>query len=137
MQIDGAGSTSLIVGQVTLSAMVAYAIEFMKRSKYFPWLTKEKTALLRVLSGVGSSLAAVGIGTASKWNAGDHTWTIAISGLCLSCIIHSGYALARSWLFTQMIYDGVISKKSIGDPLPVAAVPAPAMPAINAQGKNV
>ena len=146
MQLDPNAAINNLILQniqaVTSSAFVAYGIEAMKRSKYFPWLTKEKTTLLRIMSGAGSALSAIGIGTAGEWSAGNHTYTIAISGLCFSCILHSAYAWGRSWIYAQILYDGVISKKTaepaqvqLVRPVVVNPAPEPAKEAAPVTGK--
>ena len=103
---------------VTISGITVAAIEWLKRSKMFPWITKEKVVLLRVLSCIGTAAAAVGI--SYQWNATDHTLTIA--GLTLSGIVGLSWAWIKQFTLTEIVYQ---TTKPSSNPAVVAAV-APA-----------
>lgn len=50
-----------ISNQVVLAAVVAYAIQFIKNSRFFPFITTETAKLNRALAVVLSGLSALGI----------------------------------------------------------------------------
>jgi len=58
--------TSIVISHVTAAGIVVGAINWLKSSPYFPWITAEKTKLLRVAAVLGAAIGAGGIHYA--WN---------------------------------------------------------------------
>lgn len=100
-------SGNLVIAQITTSAVIAYGIEWLKKAKWMPWVAQHTTLLNRALSIILSGAAALGIHT--EFSSETHTLTI--TGLCLMCVLHSGWDWLKSWITTQIIYDGVIATK--------------------------
>jgi hypothetical protein len=64
------GDSSIALSQVTVAGIAVALINWLKRSEYFPWITQEKTNLLRVIAIVTSALGAAGIHY--TWNPEAH-----------------------------------------------------------------
>lgn len=90
----------------TLSAMIAYGIQWAKKSKYFPWLS-DHTALANHYAAIILSLLA-SWGVHYKFDSEAHALTI--TGLCALCILHGAWDWAKQYIVTRVIYDAVVSK---------------------------
>lgn len=97
---------NVVTAQLTSSAVIAYAIEWVKKSKYFPWINTQSKNLNRLLMVAASGLAAIGIHTQFDSASG----TLIITGLTTATLLHGAWELVRSSIFTQMLYDGVVQK---------------------------
>jgi hypothetical protein len=106
--MDPAASTlsSLVATQVTVSALIVYALEYLKKAKWFPWLTMDTKSLNRLVGALLAALAAVGIHAEFNAQAG----TLLVTGLTAWGLMHAFFDLARSWVFQQVIYDAVLDK---------------------------
>jgi hypothetical protein len=113
-----AAESSALLTTITTSGMAVAIINWLKGSKYFPWITKEKTWLLRGLSLVAATASSFGIHYA--WNASDHS--LLITGLTLSSVLPALFALSKSLVVNEWIFR---STKPQSNPAVVAAV-APA-----------
>jgi len=106
---------NLALTTVTASGITVAAIQWLKNSKYFPWITKEKIVLLRFISAFGAVLASVGI--SYVWSPETHT--LVINGLTL------GAAFTATWVFIkQCVINEMVWKmtKPVTAPLPPAEV---------------
>lgn len=108
-------TTGLLVNQAMISAMIAYGIEFLKKTKYFPWITAESAKLNRGLAVAVTGLAAAGI---HMTYAGG---ILTITGLTWWSLAHGLWDWVRSFLVTQVAYDGLIAPNQ----KPAPAAPAP------------
>lgn len=98
-------SVGLVINQAMLSTMIAYVIEFAKRTKWFPWLKAETAKLNRMVAVVISGAAAIGIHATYNHEGG----VLMITGLSAWTIIHGLWDWLRSFIFTQAAYDGLIA----------------------------
>lgn len=115
----------------TTSAMTVAALNWLKGSKYFPWITREKATLLRVLSAGASVAAGVGIG--HVWNAADHS--LVISGLTLSNVARFSWAIVRQFAMNETIFQA--TKPSSNPAVVMAVAPeAAAKEGITESGKT-
>jgi hypothetical protein len=99
--------TNLMATQVTMSALIVYFLEWLKQSAWFPWLTAETKTLNRWAAALMALAAAIGIH--AEFN--PDTGTLLVTGLTMWGIGHAAFDMARSWIFQQVIYDGVVAKK--------------------------
>lgn len=89
----------------TTGALTVAALNWLKGSQYFPWITKEKTTLLRWLSAVAAVAASAGIG--HVWNAADHS--ITISGLTLPNIVTFAWGAIKQFAMNETLFQ--VTKK--------------------------
>jgi len=101
--------------QITISGIIVAAIQYMKRSKYFPWFTKEKVLMVRGLSAFASFAAALGIH--AVWSATDHS--LLITGLDLMSILGAAWIAIKQFTFTELTWQTV---KPASNPAVVEAV---------------
>jgi hypothetical protein len=96
-----AAEASSAISHVTTAGVVVFAINWLKRSSLFPWITAERTKLLRVLAVAGAGIGALGIHVA--WNADAHSLTL--TGLSLVSILTLGAAWLKSFVTQEVIYQ--------------------------------
>ena len=94
------------LSQLTASALVVYAIEQLKRSHWFPWITAESKVLARLLSGVGAAVSAFGVHTAMEGSAGVG-WSLTIHIPPLLIVLHAAWDWLNQMALNQLVYDGV------------------------------
>lgn len=105
--------------QITISAVVVYIIEVVKRSKFFPWLTTETAKLNRYVAIVLSGLAALGI------NATFTDGTLTITGLTVAGILTGALVWLKSFIVQQGMFKILISSPA-PEPLVFLKNPPPA-----------
>jgi hypothetical protein len=110
---------NVVMTTFTASAITVAAINWLKRSKAFPWITKEKIWLLRVMSAAAATASGVGIN--HVWNAADHS--LVISGLTMANLGLFAWAVVKQFVANETIFQAT---KPQSNPAFVAAV-APAV----------
>ena len=94
--------------QFGLGVILAYALEGLKGSRWFPLLTPESTKRYKIAcGGIMAFLATVGIHYTFDYNAEGH----GVVMLMLPTVSEAGHALvdfAKQWAFQQAAYDGVV-----------------------------
>ena len=113
-----------MLSQLTSSAVVVYAIELVKKSAIFPWLTAETKTLNRWLAVIGSGIAAIGVHFA--YDAKDGA--LVITGLTLGAVAHGLWHWAQQYALTQLAYDSAVNNKYVPKPgdNSITKQPAPA-----------
>ena len=94
----------LLKWQMIIAAVVSFAIEHLKQSRWFPFLSLSSAranAFAGVVVAVASSL---GIHFEFNHAAG----TLVITGLSLATIWHFGQDILTQWIFQQLVYKGAI-----------------------------
>ncbi|MGC2234270.1 MAG: hypothetical protein WBA09_22405 [Candidatus Acidiferrum sp.] len=109
---------NVLLTTFTVSGITVAAINWLKRSEYFPWITKEKTTLLRGMSIVVA--AASGVGIQHVWNSADHS--LIISGLTGANMVAFLWAIIKTFTMNETIFQAT---KPASNPAVVEAV-APA-----------
>jgi hypothetical protein len=112
---------NVVLTTFTSSAVSVAVINWLKSSKYFPWITKEKIALLRILSVLAA--AASGVGINYIWSATDHS--LLVSGLTLANGGAFAWALLKHFAMNETIFQAT---KRPGTLKPVAPPAPPAPP---------
>lgn len=100
------GSADLVTTQVTISAVVVFLLERLKRARWFPWLSAEKEKVTQWVAAALAALAALGIHTEFDATKG----VLIISGLTVAGVLHGGFEVLRSLAFQELIYHGVVKK---------------------------
>src|SRR5208337_605218 len=110
---------NLALTQFTVSAIVVTVINWLKASQYFPWITKEKTTLLRLLSVLGAAATSVGITWA--WNPAMHSLTI--TGITLTAVLMLLWTTVKSFAMNEVLFQA--TKKNGSNGVKVAASASP------------
>jgi hypothetical protein len=93
----------------TTGAITVAVLNWIKTSPWFPWITREKTILLRLLSSCAA--VASGVGIQHVWNAADHQ--LIISGLTVTNLAMFFWAAAKQFAMNETIFQ---STKRTSDP---------------------
>jgi len=105
-------SANVVITHVTTSGVVVFLIQWLKKSRHFPWITAEKTKLLRALAVIGAAAGAVGIHY--TWNPAAHSLTI--ENLTIAGIVGMAVALVKSFVTQEIIYQSA-AKNGFGETL--------------------
>jgi hypothetical protein len=89
---------NVLATQITAGAIIAFVVQKLKASPYFPWITEETKVLKNLLALVLAGAAAVGVNVA--WNGADHT--LVISGLTASGILLAAWAWAKQYVMQHL-----------------------------------
>jgi hypothetical protein len=106
---------NVLLTSFTISGITVAALNWLKRSKYFPWITKEKVWLLRILSAVAAT--ASGVGITHVWNSADHS--ILIAGLTATNLWAFAWAVTKQFTMNETIFQAT---KPTSNPAVVEAV---------------
>jgi hypothetical protein len=89
--------------QITVAVVSTYALQLLKQSKFFPWLTVETQTLNRVAGSLIALLTSVGI--LVTFSAG----TLMITGLTPINLLHAAAHFVQQWVMQQVAYKTVVS----------------------------
>ena len=92
---------NVVLTTLAVSGTSVAVLNWIKASSWFPWVTKEKVTLLRLLSAL-SALAA-GSGIHWVWTATDHSF--AVSGLTAANVLALGAAIYKQFVANEVIYQ--------------------------------
>lgn len=105
---DSTNQINEVVSQVIISGLIAYSIEFMKRTPFFPWLRVEQKKLQRWISAGAALVAAAGI----HYQYDSIHGALMITGLTIAGIRHGLWEFAKQFVLQQMVYDGIIKESA-------------------------
>lgn len=92
--------------QIPLALLSAYGLQWLKGSRFFPWITAETQTLNRWAGAVVAFCASVGVLVSF-----DHaTGVLTISGLTAVNLGHVAWRFAQQWLLQQAAYKGVVAQ---------------------------
>lgn len=94
--------------QLTAAAAVAFIIQWLKNSKYFPWLSSETAKLNRIAAVIGSGLATFGISA----HYANHT--LVISNLDVRSIAHFAWVWFQSFVMSHGAYKYLFAGAGTG-----------------------
>ncbi len=117
--VDSTAAISQGASVLTLSAVIAYLIEAVKKSKYFPWISQETGKLNNFVSAVLSLFASWGVH--ASYDTSAHS--LLITNLCFMCVIRGIWDWIKQYILTKVIYQSVISKANPVPVVPVAPEP--------------
>ncbi len=100
---------NVVTSQVTTAALVAFVLQWAKRSPWCPWLQADDKRVQFYLSGVLALATSLGI--AYTWNA--DTGTLVITGLSWSTIGPAAWDWIRQWVMQQAVYQGVVQRGQV------------------------
>lgn len=105
-----------VADQVTASAVVVIFIQYLKKSRFAPFITFETDALNKAMGALFAAFTAVGIHY--SYDAASHT--LMITGITLGAFVHGLWHWLTSFSFQQLIYHGVVKV-----PAPAPSEPEP------------
>lgn len=91
--------------QVTLAVITTYAIQLVKKSKWFPWLTVETQKANRIVGVIVAFGASIGVVATFDHTAG----VLTITGLTLAGLGHGLARFVQQWVFQQVAYKTVVA----------------------------
>jgi len=94
--------------QASIAILVSFGIQWVKKSRFFPWLTVETQAVNRWVSIVAAFCA--GIGIYATWNQG----TLTVTGLTGINVYHALMRGVEQWAFQTTAYRGLIAPPQPG-----------------------
>lgn len=89
--------------QITVAVVSTYALQLLKQSKFFPWLTVETQTLNRIAGSIIALLTSVGI--LVTFSAG----TLMITGLTPINLAHAAAHFIQQWVMQQVAYKTVVA----------------------------
>lgn len=92
---------NIVVSQVAVAAASVAAINWLKSSPYFPWITQEKANLLRILAVISSGIGTLGI--SYTWDPAAHSLTL--TGLSLAGMFTGFIAWSKSFFLQEVTYQ--------------------------------
>ena len=109
--------------QVLLNAIIVAALQWLKNSKWFPWLSAETEKANRIIAVLLAGAAALGVHT----NFDHTTGVLTITGLTLATIWSGLYNWLVSFVTQQTLFKVTVSQAPTyalgvaGQPLQTAA----------------
>lgn len=104
--------TQQVLGsQLAMAALLAYLLKWVQRSEWVPWISEHTRGLNRVLTGLMSLVATIGI----SYSFDTTTGVLTISGLHLSSIAAGLFEWVKQWAFQQAASDIVITRSIAQD----------------------
>ena len=94
----------LVVSQVTYSTIVVMVLQWLKKTRFAPFITFETDAMNKCVSALLAAFVAVGIH--AQYDSDAHT--LMITGLTLSAFFHGLWHWLQSFAFQELIYKGAI-----------------------------
>jgi len=92
---------NIVMTHITAAGLAVGVINWLKKSPYFPWITQEKTKVLRAFAFLTSALAAGGITYA--WNPAARQLVLTIP--TLSALLGFTVAWAKSFIVQEITYQ--------------------------------
>ena len=97
---------SVVMTHITAAGVSVALINYLKGSKYFPWITQEKTKVLRAVAVLTSAIGAIGIHY--TWNAAARTLTFDLPTLAGAWAF--GVVWVKSFITQELVYQTTASK---------------------------
>jgi len=123
--MDPASAQDLVISQVTYSTLAVMALQWLKRSRFAPFITFETDALNKMVAAFFAAMTAVGIH--AQYDSVAHT--LMITNITFMAVAHGVWHFVQSFSFQELIYHGVLK------PNPAPVVVAPVAPVVKEEGK--
>ena len=91
--------------------MIVYLIQWLKGSKWVPWLTADSKHLPQVLSAISAALLSFGITwTFSQTQPGDTAGVLTITIPMWTTLLKGLWEFLVQFTGQQVIFDGIVQK---------------------------
>lgn len=104
MQIDTPMLTTELPALLTASSMTVAVIEWMKNTKFIPFMNQHTAGINRLVAWIAAFCAGTGI----HYQFDSHTGTLTLTGLTLTVIGHAAWDTTKSYAFNWMVYRGIV-----------------------------
>lgn len=91
--------------QIPLAVISTYALQWLKQTRFFPWLTVESQTFNRIAGVVIAFFGSVGVLTSFDHTAG----VLTISGLTLANLTHASARFIQQWAMQQASYKMIVA----------------------------
>lgn len=117
---------------ISTSAMSVAIIQWIKNTKYVPFVNQHTAGVNRLLGWGSAFCSAIGI----HYSYDAHLGNLTITGLTLYAIVHAALDATKSYSFNWLIYNGMIKGRAADVAAVAEGVPATpvAQPGVIAAG---
>ena len=98
-------------GHLTFAGIAVWVIQWLKTSRFAPWITAETGKINRAVSAVIAILSGFGIHAISVWNPTAHTFTLTIGGLDGNMLMEGLVGTVETFVWQQLFYHGMLKGK--------------------------
>jgi hypothetical protein len=119
-------TASVLFSHLTAAALVVYVIQFLKKTKYFPWLQNEGQVILKRVISVGGALGAH-TGITFAWHSlgagssGSHQFIVTLPAW--SVVAAFLWRWAGQWVMQEGWYQTIFNKVMLAPATSLAALP--------------
>lgn len=93
---------------ISTSAMSVAIIQWLKNTKYVPFVSQHTAGINRILGWGSAFLSSIGI----HYTYDAHLGSLTITGLTLIAIFHAGLDASKSYAFNWLIYNGMVKGRA-------------------------
>lgn len=91
--------------QVTVGAVVAFVLEYLKKTPWFPWLSEDTSKRAKVV--ISSAVAlATSLGIDASW----HGWTLTVDFTAVPAHL---YAWMQAWAVQHGTYHAIVKSETV------------------------
>lgn len=94
----------IVISQVTWSTIAVMILQFLKKSRFAPFINFETDALNKTVAALFAALTAVGIHM--QYDSAAHS--LLITNITFWAAAHGVWHFIQSFSFQQLIYHGVL-----------------------------
>lgn len=94
----------IVISQVTLSAVAVVVMQWLKKAKWFPWLTEQSGKVQNVVAAITAAIVAIGV----HYTYDPLTSTLTVTGISWAALGHGAWHWLQSYTFQEVIYKGAI-----------------------------
>lgn len=118
--------SSEILSTFTASAMVVSVIQWLKNTKWVPFVNQHSAGLNRVLSWLAAFVSGVGI----HYHYDATVGALTITGLTAGAIVHTGWDATQQYAAQWLIYRGILKSRAsdvtaVAEGIPATVVISP------------
>jgi hypothetical protein len=95
-------------GLITTSAMSVAIIQWLKNTKWVPFINQHSAGINRMVGWGSALLSATGL----HYTFDAHTGTLTLTGLTLMTIAHAVWDTTKSYAFNWLIYNGMVKGRA-------------------------
>ena len=100
--------TTELPGLITTSAMSVAIIQWLKNTKYLPFINQHTTGINRMVGWGTAMLSATGL----HYTYDAHSGTLTLTGLTLMTVAHALFDTTKSYAFNWLIYNGMVKSRA-------------------------